>query len=637
MIVAVNMLDIAASRHISVDLQALSDKLGCKVYGMSATNKNDIERMKGIIVQNITEPCVPTVHVGYPLDVDQWIDAHMQTFSRTAERYGVSERWVALQVLERSKLVMEAVERSGESTKQTLTEAIMCAHFADSPEVLIAESRYQYIQNITDIVTTVTEKRRTRSDMIDSVFLNRIFGIPAFLVMMYFVFWATLAVGGSFIDFFDISFGAIFVDGSGRLLSLLGSPQWLIAIVSSGVGAGIQTVSTFVPIVFVMFMCLSVLEDSGYMARAAFVMDRFMRAIGLPGKSFVPMLVGFGCTVPAIMATRTLESSRDRILTTFMAPFMSCGARLPAYALFGAAFFGAGAGVVVFSIYLAGAALAILTGLLMKNTLLKGAPSHFILELPPYHKPKLTAILRHAWNRTRSFIIRSGKVIIVSVALLGFLNSIELGDQGDMTALSAIGAAVVPVFEPMGVEEDNWPAVVALFTGIFAKESIVGTLNSIYAQTGKGYVAPEAVKTDFDLLGTLLIALKTIPANMFGADSAEAADSVDDSLFASMRLHFSQGAAQIYAYLLFILLYVPCIAAMGAAVHEIGAKLAVVLASYLTLLAWIVATLVYQIGIAHQPMWIAIPLIMLVLIAFCLRLIGQSEEVRKAIGTAGGQ
>lgn len=258
------------------------------------------------------------------------------------------------------------------------------------------------------------------------------------------------------------------------------------------------------------------------MAQAAFVMDRFLRWIGLPGKSFVPMLVGFGCSVPAVMATRTLENKRDRYLTIFMTPFMSCGARLPVYALFGAAFFGAGASSMVFSIYLAGILLAILTGLLLKNTLFKGETSHFIMELPPYHAPRFKNIMAYTWSRLKVFMFRT-KVIIVVVVILAFLNS--MGTDGSFgnedspnSVLSQIGKSITPVFEPMGVERGNWLATVGLFTGIFAKEAVVGTLNSLYSQIDHAVEAAdgEAETEQFEFWPGIREAFASIPEALSG-------------------------------------------------------------------------------------------------------------------------
>ena len=239
-----------------------------------------------------------------------------------------------------------------------------------------------------------------------------------------------------------------------------------------------------------MFLFLAFLEDSGYMARAAFVIDRLMRALGLPGKSFVPMIVGFGCNVPSVMATRTLDNKRDRILTIMMSPFMSCGARLAIYAVFTAAFFPVGGQNVVFALYLIGIAMAMITGLLLRRTILRGEPSGLVLELPAYHVPYLKTLCLNAWQRLRSFVYRAGKLIVPICMLIGFLNVINVdgtlnSGAGDThSLLSYVGQSVTPIFAPMGIHQDNWPATVGLVTGILAKEVVVGTLNSLYSQAG---------------------------------------------------------------------------------------------------------------------------------------------------------
>jgi ferrous iron transport protein B len=364
------------------------------------------------------------------------------------------------------------------------------------------------------------------------------------------------------------------------------------------------------------------------MARAAFVMDRFMRWLGLPGKSFVPMLVGFGCSVPAILATRTLESRRDRFLTVFMVPFMSCGAKLPVYVVFGAAFFIEHPGRMVFWIYVSGIALAVLTGLLLKRTLFQGEPSHFIMELPPYHVPRLKHILLHTWDRLRVFLFRAGQVIVPMVLLLGFLTSVgrdgSFGNEdSESSLLCTVGSALTPVFEPMGVEKENWPAAVALFTGLFAKEAVVGTLTSLYGQaarSGEAAAEPEGGSA-YSLWGGLSEAFASVPANLSGiaggfldplglasvsGDEQAVASELDAdvSVFSNMRQRFSKGPHQAFAYLLFVLLYVPCLAAMGAAFRELGRFYGALLAVYLTVLGWSVATLYYQLTLGHQTRWI---------------------------------
>jgi ferrous iron transport protein B len=431
------------------------------------------------------------------------------------------------------------------------------------------------------------------------------------------MFLFTISVGGAFIDFFDQAFGAVFVDGFGQLLAALGTPP-IVEAALVGFGSGIQTVSTFVPIIACLFLFLSFLEDSGYMARAAFVMDRAMRAIGLPGKSFVPLIVGFGCNVPAIMATRTLESRRDRIMTSLMAPFMSCGARLPVFALFAAAFFPASGQNIVFGLYIVGLAFAVLTGLVLKSTLLDGEPTRFVMELPPYHIPTVRSVALQAWQRLREFIVRAGQVIVPIVMILSFLSAIgtdgSVGrDNTRQSVLAVVSQELVPVFEPMGVTRDNWPAAVGLFTGIFAKEAVIGTLNALYEQVGQE-AAPAASPTtpaDESLGDKLLAAVATIPQNLgalgssladplglnvgYVDDSAAAAQEleVDGSVFGAMQSHFG-GTSAAFAYMLLILLYTPCVAALGAMRHEIGGKWTAFAAAWTTAIGYLAAVSFYQ-------------------------------------------
>ena len=494
------------------------------------------------------------------------------------------------------------------STRRELVERA-----GEELDIIAADARYGFIHGVAKDVVERKATRQSVTDRIDRVVMNRFLGIPIFLVAMYLVFWVTITVGGAFIDFFDIAFGAIFVDGLGSLMDGVGAPTWLTGIVAGGVGAGIQTVATFVPIIFMMFFMLSLLEDSGYMARAAFVMDRLMRWIGLPGKSFVPLLVGFGCTVPAISATRTLETKKDRYMTVFMAPFMSCGARLPVYALFAAAFFPVAGGSVVFGLYILGVVLAILTGVLLKHTLFRGEYSHFVMELPPYHAPRLRAILSLSWMRLKTFVKRAGITITAVVTVLAVLNS--LGTDGsfgnedtEQSVLAGIGRTITPVFAPMGIEEENWPATVGLFTGLFAKEAVVGTLSALYAQNAEAE-AGDGGEDPFDFLGAIGEAFASIPealmgvggglsdplgVGILGEDDQALSEELefDMGLFARMRQMFNVHSA--LAYLVFVLIYFPCVAAFGAAVQEIGRGYGWLLAGYLTVLAYVVATLYYQ-------------------------------------------
>ena len=441
--------------------------------------------------------------------------------------------------------------------------------------------------------------------------LNRVLGFPVFFGIMYLLFAITINVGAPFIDFFDQLAGTIFVDGFGHLLETIHTPSWLVAILAEGLGGGIQTVSTFIPPIFFIFLCLSFLEDSGYMSRAAFVMDHFLSAIGLPGKAFIPMIVGFGCNVPGIMATRTLESHRDRVLSILMNPFMSCGARLPVYTLFAAAFFPQRGGLVIFGIYMIGIGLAVMTGLLFKSTILKGEVSSFVMELPPYHLPTLSGVMYHTWHRLKSFLVQAGKIILIIVAILGVLNS--LGTDGsfgnndsEKSVLSAMSRAVTPVFRPMGIRDENWPATVGLFTGIFAKEAVVGTLDSIYNQLESKEEA--ASEETFDFWQGIIDSFAAIPAGFEGffdqlkdplgiSTAVDEVKQADRSAYRSMVSHFGEhGTKAAFAYLLFILIYAPCVAALAAIYREIGLRWMLFAVSYLTLLAWVISTAYYQLA-----------------------------------------
>jgi len=388
-----------------------------------------------------------------------------------------------------------------------------------------------------------------------------------------------------------------------------------VVLITNGLGGGVQVVATFIPIIGFLFVFLSALEDSGYMSRAAFVMDRFMIMIGLPGKSFVPMIVGFGCNVPAIMATRTLDNQSDRILTNLMNPFMSCGARLPVYALFAAAFFPVGGQNLVFGLYLFGIVVAVMTGLIMRYTMFKGEVTPFIMEVPAYHMPTLSSIYTKTWERLKTFIFNAGKVIVPMVLVLNFLNA--LGTDGSFgqentqkSVLSEIGRALTPAFAPMGISEDNWPATVGIFTGVLAKEAVVGTLNALYSQMGSADESSQ--QSEFDLLQALLDACATIPQNLTlvaenlldplginigdvsTLEAAATEQQVTTGTYQAMQASFD-GQAGAFAYLLFILLYAPCVAATTAIYRETSSSWAVFVVLWTTGLAYMTATLFYQI------------------------------------------
>lgn len=614
MVVVLNMMDLAERRRLKIEVEHLQKHLDCPVIPMSASRNRGIEELKEMVNNAGFQKPVPGTRVAYDEVLEEAAETVAAAVVSIASEKKVDPRWLALRLLEGDEY---AVELCGghipESLLQEQTSRVE-RHVGDEIDIVLADGRYGFIHGLArDVINRTDEVRRTVSDGLDRVMLNRFLGIPVFLGIMYLVFAGTINLSGPFIDFFDILAGTIFVQGFGSLLSSVGAPDFLVALLAEGIGGGIQTVSTFIPPIFMIFLFLSLLEDSGYMARAAFVMDRFLRSIGLPGKAFIPMLVGFGCNVPAIMATRTLENRRDRILAIMMNPFMSCGARLPVYALFTAVFFPERGGTVLFSIYIAGILLAVLTGLLFKKTILKGETSTFVMELPPYHLPTFRGIMYHTMSRLKGFVTRAGKVILAVVVVLSFLGSLgtdwSFGNQdSSKSVLSAVGRAITPVFHPMGITDENWPAAVGLFTGIFAKEAVVGTLDNLYTGMADEPVEITEDAGDFSLAGGVAQAFRSIPEGLRGPESEDSSEA-SESAFQVMRTMFD-GPAGAYAYLLFILIYAPCVAAIAAIYKETGLAWAAFSTTYLTVLAWTVSTMFYRLATFHRSpgeslLWLA--------------------------------
>ena len=638
LMLVLNMTDMAEAKGIQVDVNKLSQRLGCPVLPVVASEGKGIAELKAAILQACAEKPQASIEVDYSPELNAAIATLSQQMASLPKPPTTQPRWLAARLLEGDDL---ACETAGPELSQTARE--LARQFGDDLDILFADARYTLANEISNTAVTQSGKvTRDLTDRIDRVVLNRVLGIPIFLLMMYLMFMFTINIGGGFIDFFDQFSGAIFVDGFGLLLAGLGAPEWLVVLLANGIGGGIQTVATFVPVIAFLYLFLSVLEDSGYMARAAFVMDRFMRWVGLPGKSFVPLIVGFGCNVPAIMATRTLEQRRDRLMTIAMAPFMSCGARLPVYVLFAAAFFPSNAQNVVFALYLIGIALAVVTGLMLKKTLLQGEATPFIMELPAYHLPTFRGIMLHTWDRLQGFIIRAGRIIVPMVLVLNFLNAIGTdgsygNEDSDKSVLAEIGRTISPAFGPMGLTEENWPAAVGIFTGILAKEAVVGTLDAAYTALAASDAAAAgealAEEAPFELSAAIGEAFATIPANLVDAlgtwadplgiavgdlsDSHAVAveNEIHDEVFGAMASRFD-GAGGAFAYLLFILLYFPCTAAIAAVYQESGARWTVFVGVWTTGLAYGMATLAYQISIFSRAPGTSLTWIGVVLAAF---------------------
>ena len=616
MILVLNMMDAVKRRGIKIDIDAMSAQLGCPVIAISAATKQGISALKTAINQSAVHQVIPTITIPYIVQLENTIAQLQPKLSVIAQQYPCDTRWLTLRLLENDTLAqriagVEFCKLATQFQQQIEDET------DDEIDILAADGRYEFVnQLVKQVVCKLNEVSRHTSEKIDRIVLNRFLGIPIFLLVMYVMFLFTINIGSAFVDFFEQVVGAFLIDGLGAWLNAVNCPSWLNVVLTQGVGSGMQVVATFIPIVGFLFLFLSMLEDSGYMARAAFVMDRFMRFLGLPGKAFVPMIVGFGCNVPAIMATRTLENPRDRILTNLMNPFMSCGARLPVYALFAAAFFPVNGQNIVFGLYLLGIGVAVLTGLIMRHTLFKGETTPFIMELPTYHLPTMQGIFIRTGDRLKSFILNAGRVIVPMVLVLNFLNA--LGTDGsfgrentNQSVLSHIGRSLTFVFEPMGIREDNWVATVGIFTGVLAKEAVVGTLDALYGQLDMPLEVVE--KPPFDLAESLKQAALTIPQNLsdvtnrlldplglnIGAlndeQTSASKQNVNTATFKAMQ-HSFDGQAGAFAYLLFILLYSPCVAATAAIYRETSATWATFTAIWTTSLAYFTATLFYQIA-----------------------------------------
>ncbi len=411
----------------------------------------------------------------------------------------------------------------------------------DDAETLIADARYGFISGLMrDVLRKPAVEKETATDKIDRIILNRWLGIPIFLLILYGVFQFTFVVSGPLINWINQGLDWLAAQVSGI------SPAWLSSLVSDGIIGGVGAVLSFVPVIFLLYIALSILEDTGYLSRAAFVMDRLMHRIGLHGRSFVTLMLGFGCTVPAVMSSRTIENPRDRLVTILVTPLMSCGAKLPVYALLAAAFFTAYQGLVVFSMYAIGVILAILLAWLFRKKLVSGESGHFVMELPPYRLPTVVTVLAHMWERGWAFLSRAGTLIFGAVVLIWMLNYFDV--------LEHIGRAVAPIFSTAGFGQ--WESAVALVFGVLAKEAVVGAFGTLLAGAGASGGIGNAIAAQ--LGWTPLVA---------------------------------------FAFMTMILLYIPCVAALGTIKKETGSwKWTIFTISYTLVLGWVVATLIYQIG-----------------------------------------
>lgn len=565
-VAVLNMMDIVASRQDTIDLTQLSTMLGVPVVSASANKglgvREAIEKALVIAQTAATRELAAPLHL-FDETIEQYLTKTEDFVQNAAAKRNYNPRWVALKLLEHDTNVIEKLGvPSSLLTKIQPFRDELTQKYESDIESIIADNRYR---TISKIISTILQRKHqgsklTLSDKIDKVVTNRIIAIPLFLAIMFGLFQVTFGPIGSFtLDWVDVAVNETLSGWVSGLLEAGGAADWLHGLIVNGIIGGMGSMLVFVPQIMILFFFLSILEDSGYMARAAFVMDRLLRKLGLSGKSFIPMLIGFGCSVPAIMSARTLENEKDRKLTIMLTPFMSCSARYPVYALFAGAFFAENQGLIVFSIYMLGIVVAILSGILLKKTILKGEAAPFIMELPPYRIPTLKGLLIHMWDRGKGFVKKAGTIIFAAAVIIWFLQSFSFSLQmvenpGD-SIMGVIGKVIAPIFAPVGF--GDWRSAVALLTGFVAKEVVVATLGILH---GIGAVGEGSIE--------LVTALQTT---------------------------FTPLTA--YAFMAFSLLYMPCIAAFAVIKREMNSwKWTFITVLYQTGVAWLMALLIFQVG-----------------------------------------
>ncbi|MCI7733535.1 MAG: ferrous iron transport protein B [Dysosmobacter sp.] len=565
-VVAVNMIDLVRKNGDTIDLAKLGAALGCEVVEMSA--------LKGEGGQAAAEKAValaqahkagelPHVFTGSVEHAIAHIEESIQ--GKVDEDY---LRWYAIKLFERDEKVLADL-KLGKTLTDHLEEHIADCEkeLDDDAESIITNQRYAYINSVVNKAVKKKNARQnlTTSDKIDRIVTNRVLALPIFAVIMFLVYWIAMGPFGSFLTDWtnDVLGSAWLTNGSRALLESWGCAEWLTGLVSDGIIAGVGAVLGFVPQMLVLFFMLAILEDVGYMARVAFIMDRIFRKFGLSGKSFIPMLIGSGCGVPGVMASRTIENERDRRMTIMTTCFVPCGAKMPIIGLFAGAIFG-GSGLVAVSAYFIGVAAIIISGIILKKTkAFSGDPAPFVMELPTYHVPSANNVLRATWERGWSFIKRAGTVIVASSIVLWFLQGFGFTEAGfgmvednNNSLLAAIGGAICFIFAPLGF--GDWQSTVATITGLIAKENVVSTF------------------------GILL---------QIGEEVAED----DSALQAAVALHYSGISA--YSFMVFNLLCAPCFAAMGAIKREMNnTKWTLGAIGYMCGFAYLVSLMIYQFG-----------------------------------------
>lgn len=556
MVIALNMMDIVKSRGDVLDVEKLQAELNIPIMPIVARKSEGTHELIHLALDQI----------GKPINIPQIYSDRIESLIKELENkmnMNVCKRMHAVRFIDEGVSAYAGHDIS-EVTLASLNELVdkRVEPIKLDRDMIISDEKYKFITKITaKCFKRAHETKMTASDKIDRIVTNRILAIPIFLLMMMFVFFIAFGPFGNMVsDGFSYLVNDVIIDSITSLLKSAGVAQWAYNLISEGVLAGVGSVLSFLPQIAILFLMLSLLEDSGYMARAAFIMDRMLQRFGLSGRSFIPMLMGFGCTVPALMSARTLDNDRDRRLTMMITPFMSCSARLPIYAMFGSIFFPKYKMFAIFGMYLLGIVVAILSGLILKKFVSKGKPTGFIMELPEYRAPTFKNLMKHTWEKIRGFITKAGTVLVIAFIIIWFLQSFDLRlnmvTNSDDSIFSAIGKLIAPIFAPLGF--GDWHASSALLTGIVAKEAVVGTFGIF-----------------------------------FGAGEAVAANPT--LIAAQMQAIFTPAAA--LSFMTFALLYTPCVAALATMRKEMNsAKWTAFAIVYQLVTAWVVSFIVYNIA-----------------------------------------
>ncbi|GFO59875.1 ferrous iron transport protein B [Geomonas silvestris] len=606
-VMALNIYDEAQAKGYRIDVAQMEKMLGIPVVPTSATKKTGLDQLLQVAVSGEKSPQLAVPHqLNYGEDIEaaaEFIAGNLRTSAPALlERY--PSRWLLLKLIEGDAEVRKATNLTEETLLPEALHHLRRAHGEDL-EAVLAEVRYSLATGLTREVLKKPELPRTEvTEKIDRIVLHRVFGIPIFLAAMWIMFKLTFDVSKPLADWISSMIAGPFKHWAEALLGLIHAPEWTVSLATDGVIAGTGNVLVFVPMIFAMMFFITFLEGSGYMARAAFVMDRAMHAIGLHGKSFIPMLLGFGCNVPAIYATRTLENPRDKALTALLVPLMSCGARLPVYVVFIGAFFPKNGGTVLWSLYVMGIVLAIVMGFIFKKTLFRGDAPMFIMELPPYRVPSFKSLMIHTWEKGKHFLVKAGTYILAVSIMVWFLLNLPWGVEHKRDSyLGQVGAAVAPALSPLGF--GSWEASSSLIAGLVAKEIVVGTMGEIYVKKAEEKKAEKPTfAQDLQTAGSGLVkALGESVNNVtstFGVSSLSTDEDAEKlaertPLREELKKQFTPLAA--YAFITFVLLYMPCVVAAVAMVHEFGTwKWYGIAFGYQMVLAWSMALLVYQGG-----------------------------------------